>query len=346
MNSLTRVKTAIMHRQPDRTPVFPIVSGVTRNLIGVSYYDWATNANVCADCLIKANEELQTDCILTLTDLSVEASDFGQKMIYPENEAAHPDFDDLFIKTIDDYDLIKAINPRDTPRMSEHIKLCRLLVERKGNEVPIIAFVFGPLGILSMLRGQSNLYMDLYDCPDKVKNAVNLITEVLINYCEALMETGVHAIMLDTLFASQTIMSKEMWCEFEGDFVKRIADAIHQKGKMVMIHNCGGGIYFDVQIEKMQPEAISFLHLPDDCSSLEEVKAKYGDKTTLIGTIDPTWLAVASLDELEEECKKHIDILGKDGGFILATGCEYPANLSLDAAKKMIEVAMNYEFKN
>lgn len=110
-----------------------------------------------------------------------------------------------------------------------------------------------------MLRGQSNLYMDLYDCPDKVKNAVNLITEVLINYCEALMETGVHAIMLDTLFASQTIMSKEMWCEFEGDFVKRIADAIHQKGKMVMIHNCGGGIYFDVQIEKMQPEAISFL---------------------------------------------------------------------------------------
>ncbi len=57
-------------------------------------------------------------------------------------------------KKIADYHNLPQIEPRKTPRMSEHIKLCRTLVEKKGDTVPIVAFVFGPLGILSMLRGQ------------------------------------------------------------------------------------------------------------------------------------------------------------------------------------------------
>ena len=39
--------------------------------------------------------------------------------------------------------------------MSEHIRMCDILMKRKGHEVPVVAFVFGPLGIASMLRGQA-----------------------------------------------------------------------------------------------------------------------------------------------------------------------------------------------
>ena len=154
--------------------------------------------------------------------------------------------------------------------MREHIKLCRKLVEAKGKELPIIAFTFGPLGILSMLRGQEKMFMDLVLEPDAVKYAVAAITETLMDYYDALMDTGVHAVMIDTLFASQSIMSKSMWLEFEGEYVRKLADRVHQRGCMMMIHNCGHGIYFDVQIETMQPEAISFLHLPDDVSTPAE----------------------------------------------------------------------------
>ena len=342
MNSIDRMLATINHKQPDRTPVYPIVSGVTRFLNNSSYYYWATDALVCADALIKAQELLDLDCIITLTDLSVEASDFGQKIVYPENEAAYPDSSDHLLKSLDDYDLVQEIDPTSGKRMSEHIKLCDILVQRKGNNVPIIAFVFGPLGILSMLRGQSDLYLDLYDDPASVHQALEKITNTLIRYCDLLLETGIHAIMLDTLFASQSIMSKEMWFEFEGPYVKRIAEFIHSKGSMVMIHNCGNGIYFDAQIEMMHPEVISFLHIPADCESLEDIKDKYGSKTTLAGVISPAWLVSAKTADVEKECKRLIDIFGKDGGFILATGCEYPANLSLDHAKTICQVAKTY----
>lgn len=47
--------------------------------------------------------------------------------------------------------------------MSGHIQLCDRLVKSKGADVPVVAFVFGPLGILSMMRGQSHMFMDLWD---------------------------------------------------------------------------------------------------------------------------------------------------------------------------------------
>ena len=60
--------------------------------ITANYKTWANNAEVTAEAYIKAAEQFGLDVIVTLTDLSVEAVDFRQKLIYPENEAAHPDF--------------------------------------------------------------------------------------------------------------------------------------------------------------------------------------------------------------------------------------------------------------
>lgn len=83
--------------------------------------------------------------------------------------------------------------------------------------------------MLSMLRNQQYMYMDMYDDPDAVKDATREINETLKDYISALCDTGVDAIMLDTLFASGSIMSKQQWVEMEGGFVKELAELIRQK---------------------------------------------------------------------------------------------------------------------
>lgn len=188
--------------------------------------------------------------------------------------------------------------------MMEHIKLCQLLVDAKGQNTPIVAFVFGPLGIVSMLRGQQEMFLDLIMNPDEVKQAVAVVTETLLEYVDRIIDTGVHAVMFDTLFASQSILSKEMWDEFEGPFIEKLAKRVHDRGRMVMIHNCGNGIYFDVQIKRMQPEAISFLHTPDDCKDMKECKEKYGHLTTLIGCIDPGVVMTSTVETVIDQAKK------------------------------------------
>lgn len=342
MNSFERIVTTLGHKEPDRVPVYPILSGVTRHLVDATYMQWANDSEICTNALIKAAEDYEQDCIVTLMDLSVECDAWGQKLIYPENEAAHPDYTDCIIKNIGDYSKIKKVDYRNSKRMMTQIETCKKLVERKGKELPIIAFVYGPLGILSMLRSQQELYMDIYDDPDAVFAATREINETLKDYCSAIMDTGVNAIMFDTLFSSGSIMSKEMWMNMEGILVKELADTVHARNCLVMIHNCGQRIYFDAQIKAMNPCAISFNCPPDDCKDFAECKAKYGDKITLIGCVPPSMAVFGTDEEWDNKCKEQIDIFKKDGGFILATGCEYPANASFDRAKRMVEIAKTY----
>lgn len=342
MNKFERVLTALNHEEPDRVPVYPILSGSNRNLVGASYKDWATNAEICAQSYIRAYEEFDLDCIVTLIDLSIECDAWGQELIYPENEAAHPDYSKCIVKDIEDYAKIKKVDYRNSKRMMMHIDVCRKLVEAVGNEVPIVAFVFGPLGTLSMMRGQQDLYMDLYDDIDAVNNAAKEVAETLKDYIEALCDTGVNGIMFDTLFASGSIMSKEMWKSTEGVLMPELTEIVRQKNCLTMIHNCGTDIYFDAQIEALQPNAISFLYPPDDCRDFKECKEKYGKDITLIGCVTPANAMIGTDEEWDNQCKECIDIMAKGGGFMLATGCEYPANASFDRAHRMVEIAKTY----
>ena len=246
------------------------------------------------------------------------------------------------MKEIEDYARIKKVDYRSSRRMMMHIDTCRKLVEASNGEFPIVAFVFGPLGTLSMLRSQQEMYMDFYDDPDAVHEAAREINETLKDYCRALMDTGVNGIMFDTLFASGSIMSKEMWNELEGDLVEELAQVVRDKNGLVMIHNCGQKIYFDVQIERMQPAAISFLYPPDDCKDFKECKEKYGNLTTLIGCVTPANAAIGTDENWDQECRNSIDAMSAGGGFILATGCEYPANADFARAHRMVEIAKDY----
>jgi len=184
--------------------------------------------------------------------------------------------------------------------------------------------------------------MDIYDDPDAVKEAARQINETLKEYVAALCDTGVSAIMFDTLFASGSVMSKSMWTEMEGGLAKELAEVVRQKNCLNMVHNCGQRIYFDAQIEAIEPAAISFLYPPDDCKDFYECKEKYGDKVALIGCVTPTNAVFGTDEEWDAQCRNQIDAMAKGGGFMLATGCEYPANASFDRAQRMIEIAKTY----
>lgn len=342
MNSMERVLAALSHQEPDRVPVYPILAGVNRRLVGADYPTWSTDAAVCAEGYLKTAEMFDIDCLVTLIDLSVECDAWGQKIVYPENEAAHPDFDELLIRDIDDYARIGKVDYRNSRRMNMHLDVIRRLAAEKKGELPIVAFVFGPLGTLSMMRSQQELYLDLYDDPEAVKAAVWRVAETLADYAGALCDAGADAIMWDTLFASGSIMSKAMWDEMEGGPMEMLAGVVRGRGCMNMIHNCGQRIYFDAQIRRIRPAAISFLYPPDDCVDFAECKEKYGRDVTLIGCVTPADAVLGTDEQWDGQCRSQIDAMAAGGGFILATGCEYPANAGLERAQRMIDIAKTY----
>lgn len=342
MTAMERVTAAMRHEEPDRVPVYPILAGVTRKLTNVDYPTWAQDADACAEAFLKAADTFELDCLVTLIDLSVEADAWGQKILFHEDVAPSPDYTRRVVEDIEDFAKVQKVDYRASKRMMMHIDVCKKLVAAKGGELPIIAFVFGPLGVLSMLRGQQDLFMDVYDDPEGVHEAARQINETLKDYCAAICETGVDAVMFDTLFASGSIMSAAMWDELEGDLMEELAQVIRDHGKLVMVHNCGQRVYFDEQIKRMRPVAFSFAQPPAGCADFAEAKKKYGDELLLIGCVTPASAITGTDEAWDQECRDSIDAMAKGGGFMLATGCEYPAAATFDRAQRMIDIAKTY----
>ena len=342
MLPLERVLCAVFHKEPDRVPVVPYLLGASRRITGIGYDDFSRRGEAVADSYLAATQMIGGDALYNFVDLSVEAADFGQKIVYPGNSTAHPDYHEPRIAAIEDYERLEVFDPRKSTRMSMVIELGRFLSRKAGIRYPVMGFTFGPLGVLSMMRGAQRLFVDCLRHPEKVKVALEVITEVLVDFVRAQCDSGVDAVMLDTLFAAQSGISRELWVEMEGVYAKRIADEIRRCGTMVVLHNCGNGPYFDLQIEYLDPLLISFADLPDDCRDVAELKEKYGKRVALAGFLPTDSICMDTPQRMMEIAREQIYALAPGGGFILAPGCEYPPNVDLVNAVAIVRAAEIY----
>jgi len=348
VTSLERVVDALSFRESDRVPAGPLVCGASRRVYGITYDRWSRKADLAARSMLDAQKLIGFDGWLTLVDLCVECSAWGQAVEYPIESTAISKAlkGEPLIKTVEDYEKLEYVDPRKAERMSHVIKLDEILARERGKEVGLMGFVYGPAGTLSMMTTLARLSVDLKKYPSAVKKALKVINDTLFDYTIAQIEAGVHAIVLDVLFASRFIWSRQVYDEFEGQFCSKIADEIRKRNVAVICHNCGYSTYFDTMINWYKPAGISFHYLPDGVSSLQELKEKWGSKTCLFGMMEcPTTLYMGTPADVKREAKKQIDALAKGGGFVLTSGCEFPPNGPLLNARAMVEACIENPYK-
>ncbi len=342
LSTIERLLACMRHKEPDHVPCAPLIGGAYRQLTGASFRDFSLDANVAIEAGLLGLEIIGGDVLLLGLDLTVEASDFGQATIYPENSTAHPDYSNPLIRDHTDYRKLKRIDIKTAPRMQRVIEMSRRALKEKGLSSVFVPVVSSPLSVLGMMRSAEKVFKDCVLYPSDVMAAMETITGVLIDYINALCDTGLIIIAPDMLYASKSGIGKDLWEKMEGPFGREISEVIHRRNCLVAIHNCGDGPYFDSMIKFMRPEAISFACLPDDCRDRKELKKKYGDQTTLIGDVETPLLYSGSPRQVMEECKRVIGDYAEGGGFILAPGCEYPPNANLLNAAILVQAARIY----
>ena len=70
----------------------------------------------------------------------------------------------------------------------------------------------------------------------------------------------------------------------------------------------------------------------------ELTRCLFAEECSMFGDNKP----IATDEEWDKQCTDQIDAMAKGGGFMLATGCEYPANATFDRAQRMIDIAKTY----
>jgi uroporphyrinogen decarboxylase len=347
LTSMERVLLTLKGEPTDRVPVCSLAIGVTRQATGAGFPDFSMNSEIAAEAMRYANRIVGDDIFLCFTDLSVEAADFGQELTFPADTTAHPNYENPLIKKVDDYRRLPSFKAADGKRMGTYLDVCSKLLKADGGQHPVLGFVYGPLGVLGMMRGMEKLYMDILEYPDRVKEGLEIVTEVLVDFVREQYNRGVTGVCVDTLPASRSGVSPQAWEEFEGRYAERITRTIGESGILAAHHGCGYSPYFKEVKQWVNPAVFSFADLPEGCSGFDVLKETYGKEATLMGYVPTELLYRGTPKEVIAECVRQIGELGDNGRFILAPACEYPPNATLQNARAMVAASEFYnEFKD
>ncbi len=349
MTSLDRVAGhALEHKEGDRCPVAPVMANSCCRMSGITFPEFARDAYLAFQAFIATAEVIGHDVIVPLIDLSIDGEGFHigdrkQEILYPEHDAARVNYDKPLIASVDDYEKLESFDPREIGRRSRYISdLAAYLTTyfqagttRLGNTNPVTPVIYGPLGVLGTLRGVERLFVDVRKSAEKVRVALDVITDELCEQVKAICESGCAVLYMITLFSGNVLMSKKAWNEAEAPGLGKMAETIRgTKSTRVGIHNCINGPYFEEIINCVKHEPrnpFSFAYVPDDCENADDpdaaVKEKWGQKITLFGYVVPaTFAYLGTPQEMYNESCRLLDKCRKGGGYVLSCGCEYPPN--------------------
>ncbi|MDY6797070.1 MAG: uroporphyrinogen decarboxylase family protein [Actinomycetota bacterium] len=189
-------------------------------------------------------------------------------------------------------------------------------------------------------RGTTGCMVDMYRCPDKLKEAIDRVTPWIIDW--ALTQARMGEALAKRVFipihkASGGFMSEEQHKEFFWPSLRRQLLALIDAGYTPYVYS--EGIYTD-RLETISdvPRGKVIYHIESDLFKAKEI---LGDTACLSGDVPGSILNFGTPEEVKDYTKKVIDVVAKDGGFFL--DAELPLITSKpENVKAMVEFAREY----
>jgi len=207
---------------------------------------------------------------------------------------------------------------------------------------PPSPFTCHPFFRLSLGRSMVKFTEDLYYNPEKIGRALKKMTlefiETMISGCK-LFDNKVTLVVEERaggFFYPPKIFERFWW-----PYTMEIVDALWSEGIVTWFHldtSWDKNIHYFKQL----PRGSAVLAL-DGTTNIFAAKEVLRGHLCLAGDVQAALLSIGKVEEVEAYCKKLIDEVGGDGGFILSSGCELPAAIKPDNLKTMINTGKTYE---
>jgi uroporphyrinogen decarboxylase len=339
LSPFERVLSAIELREGDRVPVVPEATYVFGKLLNLKFSEISKSAEKMAKALIAGQREIGFDGIYAgwESSFNLVAEAMGCRMRIPEDGV--PSIDDHLVKQPSDLDKVKIPDPRKDGRLPVHLETTEIIRKNVGADIPVFAYVPGPLTLSGLLRKTDLLMMDLLKNPGLVHSLNKVTTEASKNFALAKIESGTDIIVAADPTASTTMISPRMFEQFSLPYLKELLGAVSKAGAIPSLHICGQTTPI---LEKMLETGSKILEL-DSQVSLQEAKRRVGSKVCIQGNLNPTGVLLhGSADDILKEAKGCIESAARGGGYILSSGCEVPYEAKIENLKTLVKAATTF----
>jgi uroporphyrinogen decarboxylase len=334
MSSYERMMMALEAKEPDRTPVFPLVRDWAIRQAGFTVSEVIQDVAKLVYTQFFCLKKFGYDTVRDLSAIHAESEAMGCKLEIKEDGS--PAVIDSPVKDYDqDLPRLRIPNPWTDGRLPLILEGIKRLKGMCAQKVPVIAYIQAPFRHASMLRGFDNFMRDLYKMPDKAKALLEITTLSQIYYGIACVHAGADIAHLSDPTSSGDAVSPKVWEEFGLPYTKRVVEALKKMGVKITMHICGDTTD---RLESLALTGVDGLSL-DHKVDLIYAKKVVGDRVCLIGNLNPTdSLVFKNADQVHEEARNLICAMGRSR-FILSSGCSIPANAPPENIEAMVKAA-------
>jgi hypothetical protein len=198
---------------------------------------------------------------------------------------------------------------------------------------------------IALTRSTKTLLTDIFRRPDTIIETIEAMVATSIPQgiadFKALREScGGEPLTICLASGVPTYLSAKNFERFFWPYFKAGVERIAAEGIPMNLHFDGNwDRYFEYFLDL--PAGMLVLEL-DGLSDIFKAKEILKGHMCIMGDVPPAMLSLASAAEVTDYCRKLIDVVGKDGGFILSSGCAVPSNAKPENFRALIETGKTY----
>ncbi|MEW6424504.1 MAG: uroporphyrinogen decarboxylase family protein [Bacillota bacterium] len=214
-------------------------------------------------------------------------------------------------------------------------------IERLGQTMYYGSIAFVPFEMLCFWRSIQKAFKDMFQVPDFLDEIFPIIAKASIGINVAQMNAiGVKRVFISGTRSAPQFLSKKNFERFCWPYYKELALTFIENGFTPSFHfDCNWTDFLEYFLELPKGKCVLELDSSTDIFKAKEILKGH---MCILGDVSPILFTVASSTEMDEYCKKLIQVVGKDGGFIFSNGCTIPYNSKHENVKVFFEAVEKY----
>jgi uroporphyrinogen decarboxylase len=340
MTGLERCLTVMDGGIADSVPVIPQAFLFSARTAGYKIGQICGDAAKLAKSHIVCQDEYGYDgCTIDVDDATL-AEACGAKCLFRDDDVVATDEHNPLLKDLKDIDQLKMPDPLKDGRLPVWLEITERLSKEIGDHVYIMGRADqGPFDLACLLRGTQNFMMDLImGDPEEIRALLEWCKQAHILFAKAQIDAGAHITSMGDSYAGPNLVSPDIYKKYALQPEIDVVNAVHAHGGKYSVHICGDTTKIIGDMAKTNADVIEVDWQVD----MGEARRLFGEKTILMGNIDPSDPLVFGTPEAVDAKAKDIIEKTKGKGLFLSSGCAMGANTKPENMKAMIEAAKKY----
>jgi uroporphyrinogen decarboxylase len=217
----------------------------------------------------------------------------------------------------------ETLEPLDvnTGELGNQLRAVELIHKYAQDKVPTMATVFDPSMVADKISDkQLTRYADEH--PEVLKSALELITDVTVDFARAAIDAGADGIFLASQHSTYSSVTDEQYKEFVYPYDVKLISRLRGKAKFIIMHLHAREDNEKIRFGKIaKTPGVDGINWEDQSSALSLVEGKKKFRGTALGGIDHNGVfRTGTVDEATEQALKAISKAGPER-LIVAPGC-------------------------